>query len=1129
VAAIGTALAVAAVGTLLIVIAASFSHANFHQAFTLSQPFSFGAGFFTGLGGALYIALYDYVGYSDAALLSDEVREPHRTIPAAIIISIIIVAVLYIALQVGILSVVPWHALVGPNGSSPPQAQFVASTAIENTWGLWAARGVTLLILVTAFASLFGNLAGFARIPFAAARDGEFFPAFARLHPEGQFPHISLLVIGVASLAACFFDLGTVIAILTAGIVLIQSVAQIVALFVIHARGERAPFRMWLFPLPAVIALAGWLYAFAYTGALAIGAGIGWLLIGLCAYLITARVQRRWPFLKSAATIAAIVAVLLVAAPARAQAPAPFFLYGATFFYERVPRSQWADALARYRAMGINTIDLYVMWNWHEPREGEFDFTGRTNPRRDLAGLLKLIHDDGFRIVLRPGPVIRNEWRNGGYPAWLLERPQYRMPLRDVLEGRYPATATLQNRHSDAAAQEWMSNPVHMHYATQWLRRVLRVAAPRRSDIVAVALDDDQGAYIDNDTWPGPHFHRYITYLESVVHGVVPGIPTFINTLDMKVTAASPVWAWSNQYQSNAYTISEHDRAQLEFDVGLLQTQPHKPIMVSEFQAGWLQGADEPVPRPADPTNTTLMLHTVVQMGAHGVVNFPVQDTLNPPGWEAPWTNAFYSWDAALSVQLTPQARYAPTAAFGALIRRYGPLLAQTHRASDAAIAYLTSAYDPSQLSNDAIAQIAQATIDALRGCRAMRITCSLVDLRFTPQRDLARYPVLIVPSAGVSLPYVASVQRNLDAYRAGGGRIIATARGARIAHPAAGGVPNAVLLVDGNDRFGFVDVVNYGRTPLHTNAARVQSGRFSAMLPAQTVPARDALLIPLSVPSVTPRYLGGPFDTSGLPHSKPQRDTESHATRLELRSGSWIDARLPPAERASVFRFDVYQDGYPAVVMQNSRVRLIVSPCAGARAFIFEDLASGENLFTTIGGLRDAWMQTLPPSPRDYIAKYTHTIATGTFNRCYAGSIDMNHSRAAFTYTAPDAPPHGASFTKTVALREDGFSVTLEAHFPNAAPQRAQQLTSFAIDSNARVLRVQNGVGIYEPSKRRLVTAVWAPDAVQNALVSRHVTDTLLTLTFAPGRARTVRYAVATQETPSAAQARLYALANRP
>ena len=103
----------------------------------------------------------------------------------------------------------------------------------------------------------------------------------------------------------------------------------------------------------------------------------------------------------------------------------PFFVYGAAFFYERIPRSQWLPALQTYRIMGINTIDLYVIWNWHEPSDGVRDFTGKTNPRRDLLGLLQLTHQLGFKVILRPGPVIRNEWRNGGYPAWLLERPEY--------------------------------------------------------------------------------------------------------------------------------------------------------------------------------------------------------------------------------------------------------------------------------------------------------------------------------------------------------------------------------------------------------------------------------------------------------------------------------------------------------------------------------------------------------------------------------------------------------------------------------------------------------------------------------------------------------------------------------
>src|ERR1700751_564782 len=129
----------------------------------------------------------------------------------------------------------------------------------------------------------------------------------------------------------------------------------------------------------------------------------------------------------------------------------PFYVYGAAFFYERTPRDRWRADLESYRALGINTIDLYLIWNWHEPDEHTIDFDGHTNPRRDLRALFSLIHELGFKVIVRPGPVIRNEWRNGGYPDWLLRRPEYNMPLHDVLEGRYPATATFQNAHADEA------------------------------------------------------------------------------------------------------------------------------------------------------------------------------------------------------------------------------------------------------------------------------------------------------------------------------------------------------------------------------------------------------------------------------------------------------------------------------------------------------------------------------------------------------------------------------------------------------------------------------------------------------------------------------------------------------
>ena len=153
VAALGALLAIAATLTILLVALAGLTHANFVQAFHLGAPFRLNAGFFAGFGVALYITLYDYAGYSDAALVGDEVERPHRTIPVAILISVLIVAVLYVLLQIGVLGAVPWRSLLDAHGAPTPQSQYVGAFVVERAWGRAAALGVTGLVLITAFAS----------------------------------------------------------------------------------------------------------------------------------------------------------------------------------------------------------------------------------------------------------------------------------------------------------------------------------------------------------------------------------------------------------------------------------------------------------------------------------------------------------------------------------------------------------------------------------------------------------------------------------------------------------------------------------------------------------------------------------------------------------------------------------------------------------------------------------------------------------------------------------------------------------------------------------------------------------------------------------------------------------------
>jgi amino acid transporter len=112
--------------------------------------------------------------------------------------------------------------------------------------------------MVTAFASVFSLLLGYSRIPYAAARDGNFFGALGKLHRDG-FPHVSLLWLGGAAALFCFFSLGEVIAALVVLRILVQFSAQHVGVMWMRRTQpeRRRPFRMWLYPLPPLLALAG--------------------------------------------------------------------------------------------------------------------------------------------------------------------------------------------------------------------------------------------------------------------------------------------------------------------------------------------------------------------------------------------------------------------------------------------------------------------------------------------------------------------------------------------------------------------------------------------------------------------------------------------------------------------------------------------------------------------------------------------------------------------------------------------------------------------------------------------------------------------------------------------------------
>jgi amino acid transporter len=287
-------------GTILttaVVIATGALHFDARLAFDVPpNPFSFSVGFLLGLGAASRVGIYDYLGYYNVAYIGDEVKDPGRVIPRSILISVVAVAVIYVGINLSIIGVVPWREFVP--AADHPQSDFIVSSFMERVYGPRVATLFTALVLWTAFGSVFALLLGYSRIPYAAAVDGTFFKAFARLHPRHRFPHVSLVLIGLIAIAASTLSLGMVIDALITTRILVQFIGQIVALTLLrrHAPELPRPFRVWLYPLPNLVALFGWIFLFATSGRDVILFGLGTLLLGVGAFFAWSWRTRCWPF-----------------------------------------------------------------------------------------------------------------------------------------------------------------------------------------------------------------------------------------------------------------------------------------------------------------------------------------------------------------------------------------------------------------------------------------------------------------------------------------------------------------------------------------------------------------------------------------------------------------------------------------------------------------------------------------------------------------------------------------------------------------------------------------------------------------------------------------------------------------
>ncbi len=280
------------IATMLWLIFGGATHFNPKLAFDFPKgAFDFSFIFFVGLGSASVQTIYTYLGYYNICNLGEELKEPQKNIPKSIFISIGSIAVLYLAMQLSVLGVIPWREAMN--------SKFIVSSFVEKIYGSKAAIIATVLILWIAFSSLFSALLGYSRIPYAAAVDGTFFYIFSRVHPKKHFPNISLLTLGaIAFIFSLLFRLKEVISAILAMRILVQFIGQAVGIIILRKNkpAEFFPFKMWLYPLPALVAILMWLGLFFSTGMYFAIGGILIMLIGIIVFFVRAFIIKDFPF-----------------------------------------------------------------------------------------------------------------------------------------------------------------------------------------------------------------------------------------------------------------------------------------------------------------------------------------------------------------------------------------------------------------------------------------------------------------------------------------------------------------------------------------------------------------------------------------------------------------------------------------------------------------------------------------------------------------------------------------------------------------------------------------------------------------------------------------------------------------
>ncbi len=237
------------------IICGGVSHLNPRLAFDYPPgAFHLTRAFYRGLAAATLLAMYNYGGYNNITYLGAEVRNPIRNIPRAVKLSIALVAILYVLMSLGVLGTIPWREAA--------QSQAVVSEFIARLYGPRASVVMTILIQIATFGGIFALSLGYSRVLYAAGANGDFFSVFGKIHSRGRFPTVALLALNGAALVLCGFDVERLIMAQMVIQIIFQFIPQVVAVFALRRFHPEVtlPYRMWLYPVPAFVALIGWIY-----------------------------------------------------------------------------------------------------------------------------------------------------------------------------------------------------------------------------------------------------------------------------------------------------------------------------------------------------------------------------------------------------------------------------------------------------------------------------------------------------------------------------------------------------------------------------------------------------------------------------------------------------------------------------------------------------------------------------------------------------------------------------------------------------------------------------------------------------------------------------------------------------